>query len=102
MDGPLVLAGDFNTRPDEGWYTTHMIALGLDVTIPLRRSCRAPECGTNIAPDGSREWIDYVFLRRLEVTSTAVRLENRGLDDPYSDHDGLLVQLLPVGVRSQP
>jgi endonuclease/exonuclease/phosphatase family metal-dependent hydrolase len=89
----ILLAGDFNTRPFESLYTTHIAPLGSDLTSKYRAQC-GPGCGTNIdASDGHRDWIDYVIARTFPVSADLVRIENEGLDWPYSDHDGLLVRV---------
>jgi endonuclease/exonuclease/phosphatase family metal-dependent hydrolase len=87
-----IVAGDLNTAPNERrvLYASHVAPLGDDRTAALRAAC--PRCGTRVATKSPR-WIDYVITRGLVATSTATRITNDGLDDPYSDHDGLLLRL---------
>jgi endonuclease/exonuclease/phosphatase family metal-dependent hydrolase len=92
---PILITGDFNTRPFERLYATHIKSLGNDLTADLRTAC-GPWCGTNIdARDGHHDWIDYVIARTFPVHAQATLVRNDGMDWPYSDHDGLLVRLEP-------
>lgn len=90
---PVVLGGDFNTAPGEtsGLYESHLAALGTDRTTELRAACGA--CGTRPALRRPGRWLDYVLTRELPTTATAERIVNDAIDEPYSDHDGVLVRL---------
>lgn len=89
---PALIAGDFNTAPSDPIFSSEIEPLGVEMTRDERAESGA---GTAILPgDGRRVWIDYVFGRGLRLGpggSRAVRISNRAADDPYSDHDGLLV-----------
>jgi endonuclease/exonuclease/phosphatase family metal-dependent hydrolase len=89
---PVILAGDFNVAPQEasGLYISYVANLGDDRTTAFRAGC--PECGTRSVPKRPR-WIDYVITRALVADATLARFTNDGPDDPFSDHEGLLVRL---------
>ena len=89
----VVVGGDFNTAPGEwsGLYESHLAALGEDRTAALRAACG--ECGTRPSLLRPARWLDYVLTRDVAADATGVRIENVGIDDPYSDHDGVLVRL---------
>lgn len=90
-DGPHLIAGDFNTTADEGLYGSHLAALGDDLTVPER--AREADSGTHFDRHHARlKWIDYVFARNLPTPTETTRIRNHAADDPYSDHDGLLVR----------
>jgi endonuclease/exonuclease/phosphatase family metal-dependent hydrolase len=91
---PVLIAGDFNTRPDEPLYT-QMTRPWIDLTEELRAQCG---CGTTV-PDGhNSEWIDYVLTRRSPAWRARVehieRIVSEGLDTPYSDHQALDVSVV--------
>jgi endonuclease/exonuclease/phosphatase family metal-dependent hydrolase len=89
-DRPHLIAGDFNTTADEELYASHLASLGHDLTETERRQCAS---GTHFDPlDGRKKWIDYVFARNLPGEAQVVRIQNDAADDPYSDHDGLIVR----------
>lgn len=85
---PIVIAGDFNTRPSEELYT-RLTDTWIDLTEGLRQRCT---CGTTVADDKPEEWIDYVFVRRIPGwrvhAERTERLECTTVDAP-SDHHGL-------------
>jgi endonuclease/exonuclease/phosphatase (EEP) superfamily protein YafD len=99
-NSPVLIAGDFNTMPEEALYWSHIAVLGDDLTLPERARCG---CGTFTDTDGTRQWIDYVLARNVPADPVADvdvrRLENQAVDDPYSDHDGLLVRVRFDGSR---
>jgi hypothetical protein len=37
-----------------------------------------------------------VLTRDVAAMATGTRIENHAIDDPYSDHDGVLVRLEPT------
>lgn len=97
---PLLLAGDLNTEAGEELYGTHVVPLGLDLTAEERRARGGTTCFDRRG--GRSEWIDYVVLRGEGTPAKLERIENRAPDDPFSDHDGLYVELAlaEVGARS--
>ncbi len=89
---PILIGGDFNTGAKEELYASELSNLGDDLTVEERKDC---QCGTNFGDDGTwPEWIDYVLVKNWKVRATVQRIENDFSDNPYSDHDGLLVRLL--------
>jgi endonuclease/exonuclease/phosphatase (EEP) superfamily protein YafD len=92
-DRPAIVGGDFNTSPGErsGLYESHVALLGDDRTTELRIACG--ECGTRPALPRPARWLDHVFTRGFAATATAARIVNEGVDQPFSDHDGVLVRL---------
>ncbi len=97
---PILVGGDFNTAPREasGLYESHVATLGTDRTADLRAAC-AP-CGTRPTLLHPARWLDYVLTRDVPATAAAARIGNDGIDQPFSDHDGVLVRL--DGVPSLP
>ncbi len=89
-DTPVLIGGDFNTAPGEssGLYESHLSRLGEDRTAALRIACG--ECGTRPAQPRPARWLDYLFTRNLDATAEVERIVNEGVDQPYSDHEGLL------------
>ena len=90
----VLAAGDLNTRPDESLHD-FVTDFWVDLTEESRRRCR---CGTALVDDSGREeWLDYILARRAQDWSVTMRrferVENEKLDDPYSDHHGLLAEL---------
>lgn len=98
----LVIGGDFNTAPGErsGLYESHVATLGDDRTAELRTACG--ECGTRPAMLRPARWLDYVVTRDVAATATGTRIENAAVDDPFSDHDGVLVRLEPASSAARP
>ena len=92
-DRPAVVGGDLNTSPGErsGLYETQVAPLGDDRTTELRIACG--ECGTRPALPRPARWLDHVFTRGFSATSSAARIVNDGVHQPFSDHDGVLVRL---------
>lgn len=88
---PVLIAGDLNTEPDEDLYDSHIASLGEDLTAEERRLRGGATCFDR--DGGRREWIDYAILRGAPATVSLTRIESRAPDDPYSDHDGLLLCL---------
>ena len=92
----VVIGGDFNTAPGEasGLYESHVTAIGDDRTTALRAACG----GCNSRPSLLRaaRWLDYVLTRGMTTAAAGTRIENAGIDDPFSDHDGVLVRLARV------
>ncbi len=91
-DGDAIVAGDFNTRPDDGvyaWLTGHGWR---DATTDARQQC---QCGTNFE-DGklTSDWFDYVFVHGALGDGTAQLIRNTRLDE-YSDHEGVLCTISP-------
>jgi endonuclease/exonuclease/phosphatase family metal-dependent hydrolase len=93
---PVVVGGDLNTSPRErsGLYESHVVPLGDDRTRELRVACG--ECGTRPAMPRPARWLDYVLTRALPATASAARIENEATDQPFSDHEGVLVRLEPA------
>ncbi len=89
-DDPALIAGDFNTAPEEPIYAERMTTLGTDVTSDLRQRC---EDGTHIdGRSGASEWIDYVIARNMPGGAAVHRILNQAADHPFSDHHALLVR----------
>jgi endonuclease/exonuclease/phosphatase family metal-dependent hydrolase len=90
---PVVLGGDFNTAPDEPsrLYATHLSRLGDDRTVDLRTACG--ECGTRPSVLRAARWLDYLLTRNLAASVRVERIVNDTVDQPFSDHDGLLGRL---------
>jgi hypothetical protein len=89
VDLPVIAGGDFNLPPSvlrplipSGWSET---------TADKRRSCG---CGTFVGPQGETGyWVDYLFARRPDRFGMRVDVDlihNRGRDQPWSDHDGVI------------
>ena len=91
-DRPTILGGDFNTAATDarGLYQSWVAPLGDDRTAPFRVTC--PTCSTHHGALTPR-WIDYLITRNLAATPTLERIMNDGVDQPFSDHDGLLLRL---------
>lgn len=88
---PVLIAGDFNTKPTEGLYSSHLNVLGTDLTDAERAQCG---CGTAFDEKGeAKDWLDYVIARHFATEADVMRIVNDSADIPYSDHDGLLVRL---------
>ena len=90
----VLAAGDLNTRPDESLYE-FVTDFWVDLTEESRRRC---DCGTVLVDDsGGEEWLDYILTRRAQNWTVTMRrfqrVVNDKLDDPYSDHHGLLAEL---------
>ena len=89
-----IIAGDFNTPPEETEVFGELAALGIDVTRPARLQ---PGAVTNYPVHSHAGWIDYVFLRAQPdavVEATARRILNRAIDDPFSDHHGVIAEIV--------
>ena len=84
---PAIIAGDFNTDCREPLYA-RIAEMGIDLTANGRG-----ERGTNFdLRDGKPVWIDYILgpaSKSWKATAELQLIENRGVDDPYSDHNGL-------------
>ncbi len=97
---PVLVGGDFNTAPEErsGLYATHLSRLGDDRTADIRTACG--ECGTRPSLVHSR-WLDYLITRNLRASATLDRLVNDHVDQPFSDHDGLIARFVysPAALR---
>jgi endonuclease/exonuclease/phosphatase family metal-dependent hydrolase len=92
-DRPVLVGGDFNTAPEEasGLYASHLARLGDDRTTALRIACG--ECGTRPSLLRPARWLDYLITRNLAATAAVERILNDSVDQPFSDHDGLLGRL---------
>ena len=91
----VLVAGDFNTTPEETAIFPAIAAAGwTELTAGLRAQ---HEGGTHIPKQGERpEWLDYVFARPQSgtaMTATASFILNTARDLPYSDHHGLIVDI---------
>jgi endonuclease/exonuclease/phosphatase family metal-dependent hydrolase len=105
---PIILAGDFNTTPDEPLYST-LRERWIDLTADYRQRCRRQahaSCGTFFGGKSANEWIDYVFVGRADgsaATAVAQLIRNNKEDDPFSDHEGLQTDISitrsPAGAR---
>ena len=99
----LLAAGDFNVREEEAEHYQALVSALDDLTARYRRDCA---CGTFVDRSGAETWwIDYVFARRADRAPVAARVErirNRGRDDPFSDHHGLVVELKELGTPFAP
>jgi endonuclease/exonuclease/phosphatase family metal-dependent hydrolase len=86
----ILLAGDFNTMPDEPMMQNFKRSWG-ELTEYARTSCANP-CGThwnNKTKKLSDEWIDYVFVFPVGgATANVDLIRNKKIDDP-SDHEGI-------------
>jgi len=88
----VLVAGDLNTSPTESLYAQHVVALGRDLTEPARRQVGG---GTHLDRYVSTpSWIDYVLARGLVAQANVGRIENTAPDVPYSDHHGLIVEIV--------
>jgi endonuclease/exonuclease/phosphatase family metal-dependent hydrolase len=88
----LLLAGDFNTPSGDPEYHEHIAPLGFDATAGARTA--DPSAVTNYATRSSAAWIDFVLLRAPGAVSAVTRLiRNRDVDDPYSDHHGVVTDV---------
>jgi endonuclease/exonuclease/phosphatase family metal-dependent hydrolase len=94
----LIFGGDLNTEAGEALYGTHLAPLGFDLTAETRRNRGGTTCFDRHG--GRSEWIDYVFVRGLEGPSRLEKIDSDAPDDPYSDHDGLLLHLSVAGTGS--
>jgi len=105
---PVLAAGDFNTdrlaSTDRHPELAHreralyrwLLADWKDLSA---ESCSRAPCSTRfVSPDSREGWIDYVLWRRSQhwtlAELTAQQLHNERRDFPYSDHEGLLVDLV--------
>jgi len=99
--GGLVVAGDFNTMPEDlsGAYPWLLAQGWRDATEDVRRRCQAAAvmpCGTNFDNHSGKltdDWIDYIFVRGPISADDTELLRNVRADDPYSDHEGILSRL---------
>jgi endonuclease/exonuclease/phosphatase family metal-dependent hydrolase len=88
----VLIAGDFNTKPTERLFGSHLDPLGTDLTRAEREESAS---GTAFNERGeSKDWIDYVITRHFDAEADVVLIRNESIDVPYSDHHGLLVRLL--------
>ena len=97
-DGDAIVAGDFNTTPDDAAYAWLAAHGWRDATAEARRQCQAAAslpCGTNFE-DGklTPDWFDYVFVRGGFGNATAQLIRN-ARTDVYSDHEGVLCTISP-------
>jgi endonuclease/exonuclease/phosphatase family metal-dependent hydrolase len=93
----ILVAGDFNTWPDESEIYGLIIkswqdkAPWHDLTAPFRLENK--DAVTHLEPDERpAHWIDYVLLRAPSERAIDPRLrllKSRSIDCPYSDHHGL-------------
>jgi endonuclease/exonuclease/phosphatase family metal-dependent hydrolase len=90
---PVVVGGDLNTAPDEwtGLYESHVAPLGDDRTVAYRAGCGG--CGTHRSLLKPPRWIDYLITRNLTAAGSLAPIANDAVDQPFSDHDGLLLRL---------
>lgn len=91
---PVIAGGDFNTLPDEKAFKT-LQSTWTDLSEDFRRRCR---CGTHYLPNTSEGgWIDHVLARTDRAWQIGLDgfslLRNTAVDNPYSDHHGLLANL---------
>jgi len=91
---PVLAAGDLNTEADEEIFAE---ALGgwNDLTLAHRTSLGG---SSHIEDDGSAGgWIDHVLARDHAALAVRARhlelIENHRVDDPFSDHHGLCIDL---------
>jgi len=88
----LVVGGDFNTTADE-WP-----ALGLpEAWQELTATLRLTGAMTYIERTGPHSWYDYVFAQSPgseHIEATAHLIENTGVDVPFSDHHGLIINAI--------
>jgi|GEM_PF-4222348 len=83
---PIILAGDFNTFPDESMMQTFKQSW-YELTEKTRQDCN---CGSNWNGGKPADWIDYVFVRPSgAATATIELIKNDKSDWPFSDHEGL-------------
>ena len=94
----MLLAGDFNTTPSDVLYAV-LLERWTDLTADFRQVCETEGrtgCGTCFDGKTSQKWIDYVFVRRpgpRSVTAEVELIRNKRRDDPYSDHEGVQVNI---------
>ena len=95
---PIILAGDFNTMPADPVYSL-LEQQWFDLTSEYRLGCEQESpafCGTYFNDSLPNQWLDYVFVKRapgLKVNGTVELIRNRRKDDPFSDHQGLQVDI---------
>jgi len=98
-EGPVLVAGDFNTTPDETALHTLLTDAGwIDLTAPLRAaSGGGTGGGTCIGTGaGAAEWLDYAFALTpagTSISADASLIMNSARDVPFSDHHGLAVEV---------
>ena len=91
---PVLIAGDFNTDSrDAGESKTYqaVTAIGADLTKQFRDQC---QCGTTF--DTPSQWIDYILTAYEGPWQPDPKIEliqNKGTDNPFSDHQGLVATL---------
>ena len=85
---PVLIAGDFNTDSKESESYQAVTAIGVDLTKQFRDQC---QCGTTF--DTPSQWIDYILAAYESPWQPHPKIEliqNKGTDDPFSDHQGLV------------
>lgn len=92
-DAPLLVAGDFNTLPEE-WPAIGTPPAWRELTADLRQTCKSVSypgrCVSYLGKPG--EWLDYIFARdagRFRIDGELEMIMNTAIDNPYSDHEGL-------------
>jgi endonuclease/exonuclease/phosphatase family metal-dependent hydrolase len=86
-----LIAGDFNMRDNDDLYSKFAANALRDATTAFRKSCA---CATYIGEGSAADWIDYVLLAD-DSRSDVSLIRNRSSDNPYSDHEGLIVGIDP-------
>lgn len=97
---PVLVAGDFNTTPQEAPYEA-LAREWEDLTRPLRESCR---CSTTVGTEDDSEWIDYLWGRpgtgARFVPAAIERIVSHSVDVPFSDHHGIDARIRLEGALS--
>jgi len=86
-----LIAGDFNMRDSDPLYSKFAANAWHDATIAYRKACA---CATYIGEGSAADWIDYVLLADDSKSHVSL-IRNHSSDDPYSDHEGLIVGIDP-------
>ncbi|MBI1814611.1 MAG: endonuclease/exonuclease/phosphatase family protein [Deltaproteobacteria bacterium] len=88
---PVLAAGDLNTMPEETVLYAQITGPWGDLTQKLRQRCGRGTVLHNEAVK-ENEWLDYVLAHHSPAwrfTAEVEAIRNTGVDDPFSDHDGL-------------
>jgi len=88
LDGPLLLAGDLNARPESEGMQRLVAAGFVDAWAHLQRD----DAGHTFPADAPRERIDFLWANRALAPALG-GITRFGADAPLSDHLGLMLAL---------